>query len=298
MMRRGTIYGNRFILFGLSVIVAVLFIFAPKVGAIAVEKGLTVSPIKTEIDIAPGGSFTGKLLIENSTHKLMKVVFSAEEFDTVNQQYDYNFDQSSDIAKWINFYPSELSLLEAESGEVSYSLNIPMSAEPGGKYISLFANNDEPSTDAGVNSRQRVASLLYITVLGDITRTGNLVYLSSPWLINNRVDFNMKLQNIGTAHFRSVYNVKVMGLVGDSVIAETQGESLILPGTIRLITNEFPLPKYPGVYKVVYVIGLGDNPAVKETRYFLYMPLAAIIFIVIVVFFGLSLLIRKLIKKN
>jgi len=298
MMRRGTIYGNRFILFGLSVIVAVLFIFAPKVGAIAVEKGLTVSPIKTEIDIAPGGSFSGKLLIENSTRKLMKVVFNAEAFNTVNQQYDYSFDQGSNIAKWIKFYPSELSLFEGESGEISYSLDIPLSAEPGGKYISLFANNDELSIDVSVSSRQRVASLLYVTILGDITRTGKLVSLSSPWLINNKNEFNAKLQNTGTAHFRSVYSLQVMGLVGDSVIAETKAESLILPGTIRSITNEFPLPKFPGVYKAVYTIGLGDNPAAKETRYFLYIPLIVVIFIVIVLFLGLSLLIRKLIKKN
>lgn len=258
------------------------------------QKGLTLSPLRTELNIAPGTSLDSTLTVTNSTNKPITVDLSAEEFSVINQQYDYAFTVESNVAKWVTIKPLKIELLAGQSKQVSFAVGVPLSAEPGGRYISLFASTDIMTSDNSVSSRQRIASLLYITVLGDVSRLGNLVSLSSPWAVFDNTKWSTALQNTGTTHFRSRYNVQVKSLIGNTVASAMSGEALILPGTVRAISDVLPLPKLPGVYKIIYTIGLGDTPARVETRYMLYMPpIATAVLILFIIVIHLRLLRRR-----
>lgn len=253
-------------------------------------KGLTLSPIKNEFEISPGTLQSGTLLVTNLTDKLMTVNFSAEEFSVINQQYDYAFTAESNIAKWVHFDMTLLTLQPGESKKVSYDVAVPLSAEPGGRYISLFASSETKSTDSGVSSMQRVASLLYFTVSGKVSRVGNLVSLTAPSVIGDKINWSAVIQNTGSTHFRSRYNVTVNDLFDFGLSVAMSGDALILPGTVRLLNDNIITPDAPGVYRAVFVIGLGDSPAKVETRYILYAPvwfnclILAICFLLIFVF--------------
>jgi hypothetical protein len=259
-------------------------------------KGLTLSPLRSELDIAPGTSLDGELAVTNSTDKTMIVSLSAEEFSVINQQYDYAFSEQSDLTKWVTFNPAEANLVSGETKKISFSVGAPLSAEPGGRYISLFAGTDTDVSDGGVSLRQRVASFLYITVLGDITRVGNLISLSSPWAVGGKSSWSVALQNTGSTHFRSRYNVQVYNLLGNGLAASMSGDTLILPGTVRSVSDDLPLPEFLGVYKIVYTIGLGDTPAVVETRFMIYIPQIVVIIGLIIIVILSVILIRK--RKN
>jgi len=245
-----------------------MVIFLPaSVNASSPPQGLLLSPLRTEINLAPGTVYGGVLTVANKTTAPMVVSLNAEEFSVINQQYDYAFTQESQVAKWVTFNPSELTLAAGEGKTVSYQVSVPLSAEPGGRYISLFASTDTGAQqDGGVNSRQRIASLLYITVLGDVTRAGHLISLTSPWAISGESKWSVAIQNTGTTHFRSRYTVNIHNVLSYDVGSSTSGDALILPGTIRSIVDTLPLPLFPGLYKYIYTIGLGDTPAVIETR--------------------------------
>jgi len=191
-------------------------------------------------------------------------------------------------------------LKAGESKKIAYTVGVPMTAGPGGLYISLFASTSVGNLDGGANSQQRVASLLYITVasdvLGDTTQAGHVISLTSPWLVSGKTIWSVALQNAGITHYRSNYEVKINNLFG-SEVASSQGSALILPGTVRLVSDTLPLPQWPGVYKIVYSIGLGDTPAVTETRYMLYMPpLATVVAVAIITALFLAPW-RRLFKK-
>lgn len=261
-------------------------------------KGLTLSPLRTELDITPGTSVDKTLTVTNSTDKVMIVDLNAEEFSVINQQYDYAFTQESEVAKWVTFIPSELTLAAGDSKAVSYRVGVPLSAEPGGRYISLFASTDTGAQDGGVNSRQRIASLLYITVLGDVTRAGHLISLTSPWAINGESKWSVATQNTGTTHFRSRYTVSIHDVLGHDVGTSASGDALILPGTVRLIADTLPLPPFPGLYKYIYTIGLGDTPAVIETRLVLYVSPVFMIVGSLAITVLASLFVRKHLRKH
>jgi hypothetical protein len=249
-------------------------------------KGLTVSPLRTDLALAPGTSFDGSLEITNSTDRPMTVNLSVEEFSVIDPQYDYSFNATTKLTKWVTFTPSTLDLAVGQSVQAKFKVGVPAGAEPGGRYLSMFATTDTSSQSEGVASQQRIASLIYLTVNGDFTRSGKLVSFSAPWFLTGGSEWSASLHNTGTTHYNSRYSVSVQTLLGDKTISETNGSSLILPGTIRSIKDSITLPSQLGIYKAVYTIGLGDSPAVVETRYFIYLPPVAgvvLIFSVIVI---------------
>ena len=296
MKNRGHITKSLTILFGLLVLIVYVCLLPNSVVSAQTSPkplGLTLSPLRSELSIAPGTSLDGALTVTNSTNKPMAVDASAEEFSVIDQQYDYAFTAESDVAKWVTFNPSEVDLSVGASKKMTFTVGVPLSAEPGGRYISLFASTKTGTSDDGVNSLQRVASLLYITVSGDVTRAGHLVTLTSPWEISGNNTWSAAIQNTGTTHFRSRYNVEVRNIFGDGAVASASGDALILPGTVRLVSDILPAPQLPGIYKVVYTIGLGDTPAKTETRFVLYAPVWSVIVIIAVATASILVLSRR-----
>ena len=252
-------------------------------GAQSPPDGLTVAPLRTELNITPGAVEVRPLSLTNGGADSITVSMTVEEFSVINPQYDYAFNQETEVLKWVTFSQSVVVLEPGETKEISYTVGVPVNAEPGGRYLSMFATTTTNDATDSVTSRQRIASLLYVTVLGDITRSGGLVSLGAPWFVTGPTQWRATLQNTGTTHYRSRYNVTVQDVFGNTQQTKIAGEALILPGTVRLITDDVPLPKFPGVYKITYTIGLGDTPAKQESRYMVYLPTAAIIVIVFAV---------------
>lgn len=256
-----------------------------EVGDKSKTKGLTLSPLRKEAEVAPGNSIKETITISNLTEKKMTVRLSAEKFSVINQQYDYSFSDGSDIVKWIMFGSDQITLEAGESKKVLFTIAVPLDEEPGGKYISIFASSDIESGDNVVNLRQRVGSLLYITVTGNVTRFGKIISLSSPWIIGGESSWGVVLQNSGTTHFLSQYNLTIESLFGRNKIVEMSDDSLILPDSVRAITAKLPSPNIPGIYKAVYTIGLGDTPAKVEIRYIIYLPFWFLLMIMLLGYF-------------
>jgi hypothetical protein len=266
-------------------------------------RGLTVSPLRTELSIAPGTSQDNTLTLSNTNSQPITVHLAAEEFSVIDQNYDYAFNIATQLTKWVTFNPDTLDLAVGQMKTATFRIGVPLGAEPGGRYLSLFATTAAGPADNGVISQQRIASLVYLTIAGDISRSGHLVSLNAPWITIGATKWSTALQNTGTTHYHSRYNVVLEPLVGtNNPIATESGDALILPGTIRLVEDNVPLPALPGIYKVVYTIGLGDSPAKIETRIMVYIPPVAIIILLFAVVLLFSLIsdlrLRKKRKRN
>lgn len=258
-------------------------------------KGLTLSPLRTETTIAPGTSQKAALRVSNTTDKPMVVGLNAEEFRVVNQDYDYAFSADAAAASWVSFALKEVTIAPGKVRDITYSINVPLGSEPGGRYLSLFASADGLSDVNTVHSRQRVGSLVYLTVGGDVTRAGALLSLTSPWSVVGDAEWSATIRNSGTTHFRSIYSVTTQTLWGQSV-ASNQGSALIFPGSIRRIGDTVPLPVVPGLYKVVYRIGLGDTPRSERTSIIVFSPPST--WILVAGLLGLGLVLRSVHQKR
>ena len=260
-----------------------LFIFASVFASFSIPVGaedvpgrrLKVSPIRNEIVVQAGSVYKGSILLENSGKTSLNVMLSGEAFSIVNEQYDYLFLPHSPINNWVHFAQDTVVIDPGQSYVVNYLISVPNGSEPGGKYISLFASA-QPSSHDGINSVDRVGSLVYITVPGTVTKTGALLTLKSPLIGVDVINWSATIQNAGTAHFRSNYTVTVKTL-WNTPINTAFDSNLILPASVRLLSGEIPHPTVMGLYNVTYNFELGDIPNAVKTKLLLYLPVAQVL---------------------
>jgi len=252
--------------------------------------GISISPVRTELDVKPGSSYSNTLQVTNPTLSPVTVSLGAEGFKTIDPQYDYAFGPSSSVAHWISFSTSVVTLKSKSTRAIQYTVAAPLGAEPHGEYVSLFATVTSNLPDSSVRASERVASLLYITIDGNVTRLGDVLSAENPWLVTTSGAWSISIHNKGTDHFRSIYSISTETLFGVHIASDITSDVLILPDTIRDINGPMPLPEFPGVYKIVYSVGLGDAPAAHLTRYFLYLPLIPSFTLLALIFIGLGFL--------
>jgi hypothetical protein len=258
--------------FILAVVVLASSAVIPAHAVTSQDRSLGISPLRNELTIAPGTSFDGKLTLTNSGKDPLSVTFDAEVFSVTDNVYDYAFDPAGTGVNWVTFSAESIEIQPTKSATIGYKVSVPIDAEPGGRYLSLFASSTPTTSETGVTSINRVASLLYITIAGDVTRTGKILTFDSPILSFGNPGWSSTLQNSGTTHFHSPYSVTVKSLFGGAALQSASGDSLILPSSVRLISQPIPMPEWIGIYRLDYTIGLGDLPAKQETRWILYLP--------------------------
>lgn len=255
----------------MSVLLGATLIITPVSAVSMPNRSLGISPLRREVDISAGTSYTNALTVKNSGKNALSVTMNAEVFNVTNDAYDYIFDAKSSTAQWVRFSLQSFVLQSGDQQVIDYVVSTPIGTEPGGRYLSLFATSKPAQDSSGIAAVERVASLLYITVPGTVTRTGTLLTLRSPSVVFSRSSWSASLKNSGSTHFRSVYNLTTRSLFG-SIIGSSDGSALILPSSVRLISGGIPQPSWIGIYKIEYVIGLGDTPAKNETRWIVYAP--------------------------
>jgi len=238
----------------------------------SLSKGLAMSPIRNDLKVSPGDIVSRKLTLINYSGQLITVTLNAEEFSVVDTKYDYAFNARSDLSKWVTFENNPIAIQSGKTTTISYTVTIPKNAEPGGRYLSLFASIDPQTAPGELRTEQRIASLVYLTVKGNVTRTGELQSLTSPTIFDGYQPWSLVVANSGTAHFRSNYSVSIRNIFDGKEIVAATGSSLILPRTARAITAPMAAPKYIGVYRAVYTVGLGDSPPAMREYYVFFLP--------------------------
>ncbi len=235
---------------------------------------LSLEPLRSEVTIQPGEATSGQLTVRNGSQLPATVTFSAEAFSVVDEAYNYDFDPDAAITRWVQFSQPKFDLKPGETRKVDYAIGAPTDAEPGGKYFALIAALETQDSNAdGINPVQRAASLVYMTVPGAITKQGQLKRLDVPhWTRQSPVSWSLSLSNTGSVHYRSRLTLTTRDIFG-RVMAQAEYEHLILPNTVRFVSGTADLGSWPGIYQLQYMVGLGDVPATRASRWVVYTPL-------------------------
>lgn len=250
---------------------------------------LQISPLHTYVNITPGSTYTGSVVLKNSGTELLSVSLSAETFKVKNEQYDYIFLPDSPINNWVHFFTPELTLKPDQSYEARFLISAPIEAEPGGVYLGIFAAS-LPSKDRSIKSTNRVGSLFYINIAGDTTKKGELLKFSAPWLhTSGTIPWSVTIRNAGITHFNAKYIISLENLWGGEINTIT-GSPLIFPRSVRLVSSTINEPQWLGVYRITYSIDLGDNETAQNTQLFIYAPLGQIIPLVAIMLALISIL--------
>ena len=283
----------------LATLIVGIFV-VPSAHAASAARQLTITPLRSEYTIPAGTTQKGTITLKNTGTEALDVTLDAEAFKVINENYDYSFQPNSTLGTWVGFSSDDFELTPNSSKNVEYSLNIPIDAEPGGKYLSLFASSIPTNDSSAIVPVERVGSLLYLTIPGGTTQAGKLLSLHTPSVVFGTSSWNATIQDSGTNHFRSTYSATLSDAFGRK-LSTTTDSRLILPQTVRLLSGDIPAPTWLGVYKVTYDFSLGDSPDAVQTKWLVSLPplqIAALMVILLALVFLVTKAVKKLAHRS
>ncbi|HSX28219.1 MAG TPA: hypothetical protein VLF60_02105 [Candidatus Saccharimonadales bacterium] len=233
----------------------------------AKNKGLFITPLREYPTVTPGQPHNGTMTVANLTDKPLTVTLSAQKFSVADYTYDYQFEDAKD--DWIKLSATQLQLKPDQSQPITYSIAAPKSAMPGGHYFAIFAS---ASLDSGsVLTKVQVATVLYVTVNGDLHRTGQIQSGHIPKVaFGDKIPFSLNAKDTGNTHFFMYPFGRLQGISARNNSPESA--HLLLPGAVRAVGGTIPAPLLPGVYKAVYGYRIDNGATLQQASYVVYLP--------------------------
>ncbi len=248
----------------------ILFFLAPGVYA-----KISVTPVRQEIIVSPGGTAEGSYFVTNLSDEKTYVKVNPRDWFKLKENTNINIDS------WLEMVPQEFELKAHEKKEIKYNVTLPQ--EVTGELVGMIAFHPQAAKDAMINVVFSVS--LYVLVEGTDIIKGEIESVD----INNRKDkegnpyfyVGIGIKNEGNVHLRPkirtiiekkgeqitsidfpygwpVYPGRVSGYVGD-----LKGKSLFSKGKYRaIITVDYGKSK--GILEKVVPFKIDKKGNVKK----------------------------------
>lgn len=257
-----------------AVVVCALFCAPAPVRAQTAEqnanRGLFVTPVREYVTVAPGKTQQKQVTLANFTDKPVSVALSVEQFSVADYSYNYNF--APDSQHWLVLGEQNVELEPGKSKAVSYTAQPPANVTPGGHYFTVFAT--ATIDDGAIKSQVRAATVVYITVTGDLKTTTAVQGFSVPRVsFGGDIDFTMDVKGTGNTHFFIRAAGELEGFTSRGRGPEVT--RLLMPGSSLKVGSSMPAPFLPGIYNAVFGYKTESGEEVLRSQKIVYLPLWA-----------------------
>jgi hypothetical protein len=243
------------------------------------NKGLLISPLKTYTAVDAGGQKTDTFTVANFTDRPITVDLSVKQFSVSDYAYNFSFSEPSN--KWIALKTQSVALKPNENRKIDYTVTVPPGSAPGGYYFTLFASAQ--LTSSGLASTVRAASLLYLTVNGQLIQTSAPIGSNmSHFSFKRDVPYYIDVKNTGNVHYFANFFSSMNGILLHT--SPTGNSHLLLPGKARHVTGTARAPFLPGIYRAQYGYKTDAGDSYTASTYVIFIPLWSIAALLLALF--------------
>ncbi len=280
----------------------VILTFGSQAGA-ATETGsrresITMSPVSMRLTLDAGTSHKDSFQILNDGVVDYDFTVYTSPYYVDNLTYETDFSSkraNADADKWVKFEKPRYSIRAGETVTVSYSIDVPKGAAPGGHYGVIFAESqaDLSVTGGSIARNKRIGMPLYLTVNGTF-RLGGIIGDATTALLQTQppVHSNVIVENTGNADFMvdAIYRVK--DVFGGTKYTKQQ-DFIVLPDTKRDIKLQWGNSPSFGLWRVESDLSMLDQKK-QSSSLVLIAPTWAYVMAIVVVLAGIGyVFIRK-----
>jgi len=210
-------------------------------------------------------------------------------------------EEITSLFRWIRVEPDSFNLAAKETKTVSFEIALPEDAEPGSHYASILFRAVPPEkegkeTTIGVSGR--VGALVLVEVSGEVLSQGKIVSFKVPSFVGKGpVKFSATIKNTGTVHWQAKGTVKIFSWFGREVAEIPLGEHMVLPQGSRLFEGSLDKKYLFGKYRVEFEFRTDKDlilSAQDNFWAFPYQEASGILIVVILLFFGMKILKKKI----
>jgi len=206
------------------------------------------------------------------------------------------------LANWLTLAPAAHTLAPEEVAVVNVLIEVPADALPGGHYAMIYhrpLNASSTGDASGSGISQRVGTLLYVMVEGDVKEAAYISRFSWPsFLENGPVDFSLKVENQSDVHISTSPVVKIYNMFGKQVAnLETEAKN-IFPLSEREFKGSWSRVWGFGYYKAVVEASYGSQGQLATTQAILWMIPVKIILLVLIISLVLLIVVLSVKKRR
>lgn len=117
-----------------------------------------VTPIKYELSLQPGESITLPAAIRNRSSDTVTLPTTASDFQSSGANWVPSFVRRSELvfpdqqlSTWITIEKPSVTIAPGQEESTSFTINVPITATPGGHYGAIFFKNDDSETSSTGN---------------------------------------------------------------------------------------------------------------------------------------------------
>jgi len=282
--------------------------------------GYRLSPVRTDLTLAPGTSNTVTVYIQNASSAVENLRVVINDFqppvnESGNPALLLNGATASQhsLKRFVSVPEPSLSLQPNEQKAVSVIVKVPAGTASGGYYGAVRFAPVGAGGNKNVNLSASVASLVLITVPGNLVQQlsiagfgvnqGTDTAAQHIFFSNKNLQAFVRLQNSGNIQeqpFGKILLKHGSTTTGTYTINNTTPAGNVLPDSTRRFTVKLDKVGHFGKYKVVGNFGYGNKGQLLTAQSTFYViPLAIIILVLVVLLiilfliFGLPRLIRN-----
>lgn len=270
------------------------------------QNGLAVSPPSFEISGNPGSTVTNTVRLENMKSSSVRLAVDRRNFTAIGEDGNIGLTEDEDtfsLASWISVDPSDVVIPPKSTKTFTFTIKVPLNAEPGGHFGSLIFRTvpEENLSGSGASVAQEIGSLILLRIAGatiedakvESFKTAKSFYEFGP------VSFEARVKNLGNVHIKPIGNVTITNLLGQKVATVPMVTKNVLPGAIRKIEGTWDTKWRIGSYTATSVLIYGpNNTQLANVTNFIVFPyrLAIVLLVVIFILFTFFYRARKRLK--
>ena len=233
------------------------------------QRTLTISPPTINERFNPGDKKEGKMKITNTspadtiTFKAVLKDFIVEDSKgTPLIDVDMGAKAKYAASSWVAVYPSTFTLAPGKTQDISYYIQVPTDARPGGRYAAVVYQPQEriDVKGSGTGVETHIGSLFILRINGDITENASVTKFVAEkgFLEYGPVTINTQILNSGDSHIRPLGTVTIKNLFGQVVASQPLPEHNIFPEAARESTNTLGKKYMLGPYTAELSAKYGD----------------------------------------
>lgn len=290
----------------------VLLTRAPSVWAQEAVRTMSIIPPTISHTLNPGDYEEGRMKVINDTNGPLTFSVSVQDYIVIDDHGTPNIlppntqNTKHSGSAWIGVYPAKFTIQKGEKAELSYYLQVPGNAAPGGHYAAVVFTpiNVEGGEGSGSTVQTQVGSLFYITVNGDIKEKSFIEkFFAGGFQEYGPITVSTLVKNEGDVHTKPMGTLAVSNILGqqsykDSFPADAQKQANVFPDKAREYTNKIGTKWMFGRYKVNLLAGYGKNNALPltATAYVWIIPwkiITVILLAIVAAFLGMMYRTKK-----
>lgn len=241
--------------------------------------GLAVTPPTFEVTANPGETIKNTVKLENMHPYPVEIAVDLRNFTAIGEDGAVGLTEEEtnySLSRWIEVIPKTVTIPPKTSQYFTFTVKVPLNAEPGGHFGSLIFRTipTEKLDGSGATLAQEIGSLILLKLSGETIELSSIESFSptKPIFEYGPVAFNIRMKNQGNVHTKPTGNITITNLFGTQIASIPVEPRNILPGATRKLEANWDTSLRLGRYTATYTAVLSDKTTRSSTTTFMIIP--------------------------